>query len=80
MQIQQQIMQELADIPEAKLFEIYDLIHYFKRGLIAERTKSTEQTLSSGFFEQLQLKKEYADDDLITLFERDNDTGRTIEL
>ena len=30
MQIQQQIMLELADIPKPKLYELYDLIHYFK--------------------------------------------------
>ena len=30
MQIQQQMMLELADIPKPKLFELYDLIHYFK--------------------------------------------------
>jgi hypothetical protein len=80
MQIQQQIMLELADIPEAKLFEIYDLIHYFKLGLAAERKKPTEQKTSASFFEQLQLKQEYADDNLVTLFKRDNDTGRMCEL
>ncbi len=33
MLLQQQIMQELQDIPEDKLAEIYDLIHYFRLGL-----------------------------------------------
>ncbi|GEM_PF-587741 len=43
MQIQQQIMQELADIPEPKLFELYDLIHYFKLGLIHEKKSMQEE-------------------------------------
>jgi hypothetical protein len=75
MQIQQQIMRELADLPETKLFQVYDLIHTFKQEL-ATKKKDSEQT----FFEQLQLKQDYAGDDLITLFERDKDTGRTIQL
>jgi hypothetical protein len=29
----QKIYQELQDIPEDKLAEIYDLIHYFRLGL-----------------------------------------------
>ena len=29
----QKIVQELQDIPEEKLAEIYDLIHYFRLGL-----------------------------------------------
>lgn len=29
----QKIVQELQDIPEDKLAEIYDLIHYFRLGL-----------------------------------------------
>ena len=49
MQIQQQIMQELQDIPEPKLIELYDLIHYFKLGLVSEKqqqTKAPEQQTS----------------------------------
>jgi hypothetical protein len=30
----QQIMQELQALPEDKLAEIYDLIHYYRLGLI----------------------------------------------
>jgi hypothetical protein len=29
----QKIVQELQDIPEDKLEELYDLIHYFRSGL-----------------------------------------------
>jgi hypothetical protein len=32
----QKIVQELQDIPEDKLAEIYDLIHYFRLGLNRE--------------------------------------------
>ena len=39
MQIQQQIMLELSDIPEDKLAGLYDLIHYFKLGLSKEKNK-----------------------------------------
>ncbi|MBC6473363.1 MAG: hypothetical protein GDA48_11580 [Hormoscilla sp. GM102CHS1] len=35
----QKIMQELQDIPEEKLTEIYDLIHYFRLGLSQESTQ-----------------------------------------
>ncbi len=33
------IIQELQDIPEEKLVEIYDLIHYFRLGLNQENTE-----------------------------------------
>ncbi|MCT7969700.1 hypothetical protein NG799_25645 [Laspinema sp. D1] len=35
----QKIIQELQDIPEEKLAEIYDLIHYFRLGLNQENTE-----------------------------------------
>ncbi|MEH2215316.1 hypothetical protein [Nostoc sp.] len=35
----QKIVQELQDIPEDKLAELYDLIHYFRLGLSQERTQ-----------------------------------------
>ncbi len=44
MVLQQQIMQELQQIPENKLAEIYDLIHYFRLGLNKEQ--KTERRLS----------------------------------
>ena len=34
--LMQQIMQELPALPEEKLVEIYDLIHYFRLGLSQE--------------------------------------------
>ena len=40
----QQIMQELQALPEEKLVEIYDLIHYFRLGL----SKETDQSAVSG--------------------------------
>lgn len=58
MQIQQQIMLELADVPEDKLTGLYELIHYFKLGLAKEkqleRTAGILQgTLNPRFFEPL---------------------------
>ncbi|MEA5583345.1 hypothetical protein VB620_18610 [Nodularia harveyana UHCC-0300] len=60
------IIQELQDIPEEKLAEIYDLIHYFRLGLSREATQplavsEVEQRtpgllkgkLSEAFFEPL---------------------------
>lgn len=44
MKIQQQIMLELADIPEPKLMELYDLIHYFKLGLMSENRKQPAES------------------------------------
>jgi hypothetical protein len=35
--IQDDIINELQYIPEAKLFELYDLIHYFRLGLSSEK-------------------------------------------
>ncbi len=62
----QQIMQELQALPEEKLAEIYDLIHYFRLGLSQETdpapaSSSTELRtpgllsgkLSDAFFEPL---------------------------
>jgi hypothetical protein len=50
--------QELQDIPEDKLAEIYDLIHYFRLGLGLEQTQSRtpgliQGTLGDAFFEPL---------------------------
>ena len=54
----QQIVQELQDIPEEKLAEIYDLIHYFRLGLGKERSQPRTSGLLTGklgdaFFEPL---------------------------
>ena len=58
MQIQQQIMLELSDIPEDKLAGLYDLIHYFKLGLSKEEKQERnpgilQGSLSESFFETL---------------------------
>ena len=58
MQIQQQIMLELSDIPEDKLAGLYDLIHYFKLGLSKEKKQERnpvilQGSLSESFFEAL---------------------------
>jgi len=52
------IIQELRDIPEDKLAEIYDLIHYFRIGLSQERRQPRTPGLLKGqlgdaFFEPL---------------------------
>ncbi|MEH2142373.1 hypothetical protein [Nostoc sp.] len=54
----QKIVQELQDIPEDKLAELYDLIHYFRLGLSQERTQPRTPGLLKGqlgnaFFEPL---------------------------
>ncbi|MEB3886628.1 hypothetical protein [Lyngbya sp. CCY1209] len=54
----EKIIQELRDIPEDKLAEIYDLIHYFRLGLSREidqpRTPGLlAGTLGDSFFDPL---------------------------
>ncbi|MGF1675576.1 MAG: hypothetical protein ACFCUV_18105 [Rivularia sp. (in: cyanobacteria)] len=54
----QKIVQELQDIPEDKLAELYDIIHYFRLGLDQEvpqpRTPGLlKGQLSDTFFEPL---------------------------
>jgi len=56
--LQEQIMQEIQDIPEDKLAEIYDLIHYFRLGLQNEPPRERQPgllkgQLGSGFFDAL---------------------------
>jgi len=55
---QQRIMAELQGIPEDKLAEIYDLIHYFRLGLNREQPAERQSGLLKGelgaaFFEEL---------------------------
>jgi hypothetical protein len=52
------IIQELQDIPEDKLAEIYDIIHYFRIGLDREAAQPRTPgiltgKLSDAFFEPL---------------------------
>lgn len=54
----QKIVQELQDIPEDKLGELYNVIHYFRLGLNQERTQPRTPGLLKGklgeaFFEAL---------------------------
>jgi hypothetical protein len=54
----QKIVQELQDIPEEKLAELYDLIHYFRLGLGREDSQPRTPGLLTGqlgdaFFEPL---------------------------
>jgi hypothetical protein len=54
----EKIYQELQDIPEDKLAEIYDLIHYFRLGLGQEQIQPRTPglitgTLGESFFEPL---------------------------
>jgi hypothetical protein len=48
--LEQQIIAELKQIPEHKLAEIYDLIHYFRIGLAHENQIKKNQTGSQEAF------------------------------
>jgi len=39
--LQEQLIEEIKQIPNEKLAEIYDLIHYFRLGLIKEKQAKT---------------------------------------
>ncbi|MBE0435291.1 MAG: hypothetical protein IBX56_05740 [Methylomicrobium sp.] len=43
--IKDDIIEELEQIPEAKLVELYDLIHYFRLGLLTEQDSKIDKTL-----------------------------------
>ena len=55
----QKIVQELQDIPEDKLAELYDLIHYFRLGLKKKEPQEprrpglVEGSVDDAFFEPL---------------------------
>lgn len=62
----QKIVQELEEIPEEKLAEIYDLIHCFRLGLNKEKSQEKSQPRTPGilsgklrdaFFETLPEEK-----------------------
>jgi hypothetical protein len=44
----QKIIQELQDIPEEKLAELYDVIHYFRLGLSQESAQPRTPGLLTG--------------------------------
>jgi len=39
--LKEQIIEEIKQIPEDKLLEIYDLIHYFRLGVVQEKQNQT---------------------------------------
>lgn len=39
--LQQQLIEEIKQIPNEKLAEVYDLIHYFRLGLAQEKQTTT---------------------------------------
>ncbi|HBA67404.1 MAG TPA: hypothetical protein DCZ48_14765 [Methylococcaceae bacterium] len=43
--IKDDIIEELEHIPEAKLVELYDLIHYFRLGVLSEQDSKIDKTL-----------------------------------
>ena len=51
MQLQKKLIEELEQIPNDKLVEIYDLIHYFRLGLAQEKPeqKTTKKIPKFGF-------------------------------
>lgn len=58
--LREKIIEELQDIPEDKLTQIYDLIHYFRLGLAIENQQFQPRTpgllqgkLGEAFFEPL---------------------------
>lgn len=62
--LQEQIIEEIKQIPDEKLAEIYDLIHYFRLGLTQEKQTSAikrrpiglakgQVQIPAGFFEPL---------------------------
>lgn len=51
-ELQNQLIEEIKQIPSEKLAEIYDLIHYFRLGLSqAKQTQKTTTNLKNSFFE-----------------------------
>jgi hypothetical protein len=46
------IIEELQELPEAKLAQIYDLVHYFRRGLELEPKQPRTPGLLKGQLEE----------------------------
>ena len=47
--LQEEILQELEHIPETKLAELYDIIHYFRLGLEQERRDNPTMQLAGAW-------------------------------
>ena len=42
--LQEQLIEEIKQIPNDKLAEVYDLIHYFRLGLLNEKKSQNKQS------------------------------------
>jgi hypothetical protein len=58
--LQEQIFEEIKQIPDEKLPEIYDLIHYFRVGLMHEAQAARKQSTLS-FSERWQGQFKFSD-------------------
>lgn len=73
MLLQQQMMDEIKQIPEDKLAEIYDVIHYFRLGLTQDKQQATVKQRPIGLAkEQFQVPTSFfepLDDEILDAFE-----------
>ncbi|MBS3963342.1 MAG: hypothetical protein KGZ80_02395 [Methylomonas sp.] len=70
--LQEQIIAEIKQIPDDKLAEIYDLIHYFRLGLSCERVTSSQLRPIGLVKHQLEIPPAFYDplpDDVMAGFE-----------
>jgi hypothetical protein len=71
--LQEQLIEEIKQIPAEKLAEAYDLIHYFRLGLVQEKLKSAIKQrpigLAKGQFEMPSSFFEPLPDDVLDVFE-----------
>jgi hypothetical protein len=71
--LQEQLIEEIKQIPIEKLAEVYDLIHYFRLGLAQEKLSSAMEKrpigLAKGRFEIPESFFEPLPDDMLDAFE-----------
>jgi len=70
--LQEQIIAEIKQIPDNKLAEIYDLIHYFRLGLNREQVSSSQLRPIGLAKHQLEIPPAFYDplpDDVLDAFE-----------
>ena len=73
--LQEQIIEEIKQIPKDKLVEIYDLIHYFRLGVAQEKqsqkitVKQRPIGLSKGKFQVPESFSEPLSDEMLDAFE-----------
>jgi len=70
--LQEQIIAEIKQIPDDKLAEIYDLIHYFRLGLGQERVSTSKRRPIGLAKHQLEILPAFYDplpDDVLDAFE-----------